>query len=562
MELDFNKPVWYYLFVALRFVAVFMTFGYLHPDEFFQSPEVVGGDVLGLDTDIPWEFQTGLPDSPCRTIVTPFFASGLPFILLKFLATVSPKFGRGIFLVWVPRLFLFLASFIVDYTAYKLSGGKRTALLAAASSWTALTFLIRPFSNTLETFFLCFLLLSTLKKDPNPSLIGIIIAVGTFNRFDFLFYSIPVIGYLIYKVFNDKAETGKLLSGLVFGFFATSAVIVFIDSIYFGTLTLTVNGKRFALSQLADQNQYVPFFSGLFSGNFKAEGALVVTPLNNLRYNMDPSNLAVHGTHPRWYHFALNMPLLFGPLYLCAVMPLSNMLDEYVAEKTGIGLEKGKKRIAKRTSKKVVKTKEEREIYWVAVACLVFHLGLMSIATHQEARFLLPNLICLVIIAGAEMLDSDSPWWVKGSWFAHGLILFLLLGFTHQAGVVRALVNVQPVQGGTTHLIFYQTYPPPKFLLGQHKEGPNQTNPVVLHPWNRFNSFSDVRKEVVRIKESQRFKAEDEILLVTPATIPLDEIGGTWTLKTAYWPHLSFEHPPETYKEYLTHLTLNVYKRE
>ncbi|WP_242538388.1 hypothetical protein, partial [Vibrio parahaemolyticus] len=46
----------------------------------------------------------------------------------------------------------------------------------------------------------------------------------------------------------------------------------------------------------------------------------MVTPLNNLLYNMDPQNLAEHTLHPRDLHFVVNFPLLFGYLALFFVL--------------------------------------------------------------------------------------------------------------------------------------------------------------------------------------------------------------------------------------------------
>ena len=40
---------------------------------------------------------------------------------------------------------------------------------------------------------------------------------------------------------------------------------------------------------------------------------LELTPLNFLRYNMLPSNLAKHGLHPRWLHLVVNLPMIATP---------------------------------------------------------------------------------------------------------------------------------------------------------------------------------------------------------------------------------------------------------
>ena len=38
-----------------------------------------------------------------------------------------------------------------------------------------------------------------------------------------------------------------------------------------------------------------------------------LTPLNFLRYNLLPANLAEHGLHPRWLHLLVNLPMVATP---------------------------------------------------------------------------------------------------------------------------------------------------------------------------------------------------------------------------------------------------------
>ena len=47
---------------------------------------------------------------------------------------------------------------------------------------------------------------------------------------------------------------------------------------------------------------------------------LTITPLKNLKYNLDSGNLALHGLHWRGTHAAANAPAMFGPLYIAAVL--------------------------------------------------------------------------------------------------------------------------------------------------------------------------------------------------------------------------------------------------
>lgn len=42
--------------------------GYIHPDEFFQNPEITSSKIFDLDTFTPWEYS---PEHASRSIVAP-----------------------------------------------------------------------------------------------------------------------------------------------------------------------------------------------------------------------------------------------------------------------------------------------------------------------------------------------------------------------------------------------------------------------------------------------------------------------------------------------------------
>lgn len=73
----------YSVLVWLRWIAS-STPGYVHPDEYFQSPEITAGTVLGVETLTPWEYQ---PIHAARSIVVPYVHSccffSLPANVLK-----------------------------------------------------------------------------------------------------------------------------------------------------------------------------------------------------------------------------------------------------------------------------------------------------------------------------------------------------------------------------------------------------------------------------------------------------------------------------------------------
>ena len=53
----------YWIFLLLRVVLVLVptNSGYLHPDEYFQTVEVVVGDVFQVETHRTWEFNVTAP---------------------------------------------------------------------------------------------------------------------------------------------------------------------------------------------------------------------------------------------------------------------------------------------------------------------------------------------------------------------------------------------------------------------------------------------------------------------------------------------------------------------
>ena len=63
MDLWWNIWDIYWIFLLLRVVLVLVptNSGYLHPDEYFQTVEVVVGDVFHVETHRTWEFNVTAP---------------------------------------------------------------------------------------------------------------------------------------------------------------------------------------------------------------------------------------------------------------------------------------------------------------------------------------------------------------------------------------------------------------------------------------------------------------------------------------------------------------------
>lgn len=48
------------------FISLFP--GYIHPDEFFQNPEITSASLFGIQGLTPWEYQ---PQHAARSIIAP-----------------------------------------------------------------------------------------------------------------------------------------------------------------------------------------------------------------------------------------------------------------------------------------------------------------------------------------------------------------------------------------------------------------------------------------------------------------------------------------------------------
>lgn len=155
----------------------------------------------------------------------------------------------------------------------------------------------------------------------------------------------------------------------------------------------------------------------------------MITPWNNLQYNISPSNLAQHGVHPWYQHLLVNLPLLIGP---------------------AVGLLFTQPHLSSR-------------VYSAISGVLV-----LSIFQHQEARFLLPTIPLLL---SSIQLPKNSTYlkvWI-GAWTAFNMILGLLMGVYHQGGIVPAQVFLSK-QPDATQAVWWKTYMPPIWLLNGKNE--------------------------------------------------------------------------------------------
>lgn len=155
----------YLLLVIFRFLSVLFP-GYIHPDEFFQSPELSASDIFGIDGIRTWEWDIS---RPVRSWISLVSTSGASFWILQ-KVSILIGFGPKIpsVLLYCPRIWAALMSFVTDYATWKvgnfLFSNGWTRLLTLASSWPLWIIGTRPFSNSTETFLFSFALLLVLPK--------------------------------------------------------------------------------------------------------------------------------------------------------------------------------------------------------------------------------------------------------------------------------------------------------------------------------------------------------------------------------------------------------------
>ena len=452
--------------------------GYVHPDEYHQSVEVAAADVLGLEVDHPWEFTA---KTPARSALAPHLSAGWTYGAWRLVRRcwrlaggVQKPAGFDLFdaedvvpavVFLAPRLGMFLLSLTLDAAAYSCaescsksgtkSGVKTSgqtagadARIALASSWPVLVFAVRPFSNSLEACLLAVAALVTLAR-PRwyrwrvSGTLGFIAAIGIWTRFTFALLAIPLglrnlessLRFRVYPLASSLLVTCVGVSSFV----ATAAVLISADTAYY-------HGGKALVDALNDP------LNNMFNN-------VVVAPLNSLRYNANVANLATHGLHPRGTHLAVNAPMMFGPLaFFAYAAVLRSMFSSAFTDRRKllegsgddhrISIHLHAKRSAPKSPKRraagvggarATVRRSNRRSLWLCT--ILYALG-VSVAPHQEPRFLLPLVVPLAALFGGAVTRTRTR---SLAWVAFNLAGFVAFGVAHQGGVVAATAAVPSV---------------------------------------------------------------------------------------------------------------------
>jgi hypothetical protein len=392
---------------------------YIHPDEHFQGPEIIAGElkdtavafhpfvnlfpgeVFGYPIYKTWEFTSS---HPIRSIFPFWLIYGWPLTVLKWL-------GEGLGYGSVPpsiafyslRILMFLLSFILgDWAIHELIQpvhNRRVAIIMISSSYVTWTYQTHTFSNSIETLVVLWslVLIQKLKANTQTTLstpccvLAFLGVLGVFNRITFpAFLVVPLI---------------QLLPGLYQR--PLRILIMLAAGLFTMTIAITMDTE---------------FYTGVRPHLRKLYTTSVITPWNNLSYNADKTNLAQHGLHPFWQHFVANLPQLIGPAF-----PL------------------------------VLLSSRKNTLFWSAIV----GISLLSFFPHQEPRFLLPAIPLL--LSTINVPKRAARLWI-GIWFSFNVMAAILFGIYHQGGAV-------PVQGWISkqdeigQAFWWKTYSPPRWLL-------------------------------------------------------------------------------------------------
>ncbi|XP_055502467.1 GPI mannosyltransferase 4-like [Leucoraja erinacea] len=547
--------------------------GYIHPDEFFQSPEVMAGDILNLKTFHPWEFNTCYPS---RTVLFPLVTAGFSFTILKTLQNVG-LFGNIInsyTLLVFPRLYLTCLSFILDYSVYHLAClwnlDPWNALTLLSSSHVMLVFHTRTFSNSIEAALFALLLLLVAidtkqtnvasdagkkNRKKNKCLIGIVLVSGFFNRPTFIVYAlVPMFLWLSHDQKGTFQFSFRTILSNAVGTFSSVIVPTFtfimIDTLYFDAMFSDIpcllNTGNPVHKLIATLRRHI-----------------ALTPLNFIVYNLKSENLSTHGSHPWFTHLTVNSLMLFGTLHLSAVLSgIQIIFSKFTrgAKSLAPKRQQFEQRLLMVFPVTLLITEYLILVYFVPVIILSFFC-------HQEGRFLSPLIVPVVLHCAIK--HKISKWKLVSVVF--NILCSVYFGYLHQGGLIpcisyleKALHFKDPVVNQEEYiLIFYHTYMPPRHLLNV-KSDQDSVRIIDLGGSDISVLNSTVNKLLDTFSSIDNNRMN--MYIIAPGTVENVFLFCNFRCKSiaSFFPHLSMEDPPDMSKlfskDILMQLSLYIFK--
>lgn len=416
--------------------------GYLHPDEFFQASDVIGGQFFGGKTNQVWEFKT---DHPIRCMLIPSILIKLAFTLANLIQSKPSAY----MLLVVPRIVYTLLSFSIDYCLYKLCQYYSTRGLwylpvsvIFQTSFVCLGCLTRTLSNTCEVVIFALLLMVICQsmrpkfriifvapnRPPTPVqekvnvrqqilssiFVGALLTMGVFNRPTFpCFALVPIIYWIIGNHKKNSYRFTSTIQQVVVPIGLSTVITAIFISAYD---TFYYRGSQVVIE--ACQDLFFFRFNQLYQN---LSSNWILTPYNFVAYNTNVDNLSKYGLHPPYTHMLLNVPLLFNVLGILFYEKIFKLL-----------FSSGILRLLFSTHR----------IYALMLLSSIVSLILLSLVPHQEFRFLLPLIVPLVYAFGFGIYTSNK---LLPMWLIANLVLVFFYTNVHQAGVTKAALDLDPI---------------------------------------------------------------------------------------------------------------------
>lgn len=484
--------------IILAFVRILICFlpqtGYIHPDEMFQSVDIIGGRFFDSNIIPAWEFET---NKPIRCMLIPYLLNSLSFKIAQLIKDEPSAY----MLLAIPRLIYTLLSFIVDICLWKIcryysSRGLWYLPVSVIfqSSFVCLGCMTRTLSNTIEVILFALLLLMVcllikprfriLFVNPNgrasPAFermksskqllsslsIGVLLSIGLFNRPTFaLFAVIPILYWLCesYRrnLSNVKLTFARAVTPLCLAFILTSFAQCAFDTYYYKGFQTIDETFRLLTSQ-----QYDKFIYNIIS-------EWVLTPYNFIRYNSAVENLSNYGLNPPYFHLLVNGPVYFNILALLFYGRLVSLL-------VGSGMY----RLIFITHR----------VFALMILSTLTPIILFSFIPHQEFRFLMPIIIPLTYAFAFNIYKSNK---LSTLWTLINITLVIFYAFVHQAGVLRCVLYLDPMIKSTLstpdinsstnmiNILAFRSYPIPTYMWNV----PSNDTRFYVDTLDTFNDF-------------------------------------------------------------------------
>ena len=431
-----------FLLAALRLLICFWPqSGYLHPDEFFQSTDISGGQYFSSHVQPVWEFTT---DKPIRCMLIPNLLNSIAFKL----ATIFQSSPSAYLLLVMPRFIYTLTSFIIDGCLYKLCRYYSSrglwylpVSIVFQTSFICLGCLTRTMSNVPEVILFSLLLVvvcqlirprfrilfvTPTRSTPTHErvkastqltssiLVGILVTLGTFNRPTFPSFAIVPMLYWLNESFkrnsyNARLNIQRVLVPVAISSSLTALLLIAYDTFYYRDAKTLTN-----LFYLLKEFKFTESYQLI-------QSHCVVTPYNFIRYNSNVDNLARYGLHSPYMHMAVNIPFAFNVLGMMFYGKLVSLM-------VGSGV-----------YRLIFST---HRIYALMLLSVLTATILLSFIPHQEFRFLIPLIVPLTY-AFAYNIYASNAWMTI--WLLSNIVITYFYSSVHQAGPIRASLDLDPV---------------------------------------------------------------------------------------------------------------------